>query len=361
MTTRTATQARYRNALIGLAAGDAWGYQVEFRKYAQMPAYPVPAPKKVWRISDDTQMTLALHDALVDAGDQLDDIDVVTKAITARFLEWQVDRDNNRAPGATCMGSLARLRHGAHWHDADGALPRYGCGAVMRLAPAALCPEPVWLGITALQAVLTHKHPRAIASALVLADAIRSATRLRGHFLEHAISAAMSIVTGEGPWLRDEFLLDVLSPMTSDVAGMLAEGVRDVLLDALLDAYTVKQELVTLSPADYGDPCTGIGEGWESGSAVAVGLLVADMATAPGRRRAPLNGREGLAWAATSNGDSDSIASIAGAVIGAAHTGSSYWAAVKMTPRFEPRYAKALRHAPGAARSFLAAPSAVGR
>ena len=46
--------------------------------------------------------------------DQLDDIDVVTKAITARFLEWQVDPDNNRAPGATCMGSLTRLRHGAH-------------------------------------------------------------------------------------------------------------------------------------------------------------------------------------------------------------------------------------------------------
>ena len=353
MTTRTATQVRYRNALIGLAAGDAWGFQVEFRKYANMPAYPVPAPKKVWRISDDTQMTLALHDALVDVADQLDDIDVVTKAITARFLEWQVDRDNNRAPGTTCMGSLTRLRHGAHWHAAGGALPRPGCGAVMRLLPAALCRDDVWLGITALQAVLTHKHPRAIAASLVLADAIRSATRVRGHFLEHAISAAMALVTGESPWLRDQFLIEVLSPMTSDVAGMLADGVRDTLLDALLDAYAVKQELATMSPADYGDPCTGIGEGWESGSAVAVALLVADIATAPDRRRAALNGREALAWGATSNGDSDSIASIAGAVIGAAHTGASYWAGVKMTPRFEARYAKALRHAPRAARSFL--------
>lgn len=353
MPTRTATQARYRNALIGLAAGDAWGYQVEFRKYANMPAYPVRAPKKIWRISDDTQMTLALHDALVDVGGHLDDIDTVTKAITARFLEWQADRDNNRAPGATCMGSLTRLRHGARWHDSAGALPRPGCGAVMRLAPAALCPQPVWRGITALQAVLTHKHPRAIASALVLADAIRSATTVRGHFLEHAIAVSMQVVSGESPWLRDEFLLRALSPMTSDVPGMLAAGVKDVLLDALLDAYGVKQELATLTPPEYGDPCVGIGEGWESGSATAVGLLVADMATAPGRRRAPLNGREALGWAATSNGDSDSIASIAGAVIGAAHTGSSYWAGVKMAPRFEPRYAKALRSAPGAAAGFL--------
>ncbi|PJE03556.1 MAG: glycohydrolase [Mycobacterium sp.] len=353
MTTRTATKARYRNALIGLAAGDAWGYQVEFRKYARMPAYPVPAPKKVWRISDDTQMTLALHDALVDVADQLDDIDAVTKAITERFLEWQIDRDNNRAPGAACMGSLSRLRRGALWHEEAGALARPGCGAVMRLAPAALCPEPVWLGITALQAVLTHKHPRAIASALVLSDAIRSATTVRGHFLEHAISAAMSVLSGESPWLRDEYLLRVLSPLTSDIPGLLATGVKDILLDALLDAYAVKQELATLTPAEYGDPCVGVGEGWESGTATALGLLVADMATAPGRRHAPLNGREALAWAATSNGDSDSIASIAGAVIGAAHTGSSYWAGVKMTPRFEPRYAKALRAAPAAATSFL--------
>lgn len=214
-------------------------------------------------------------------------------------------------------------------------------------------PQPVWRGITALQAVLTHKHPRAIASALVLADAIRSATTVRGHFLEHAIAVSMQVVSGESPWLRDEFLLRALSPMTSDVPGMLAAGVKDVLLDALLDAYVVKQELATLTPPEYGDPCVGIGEGWESGSATAVGLLVADMATAPGRRRAPLNGREALGWAATSNGDSDSIASIAGAVIGAAHTGSSYWAGVKMAPRFEPRYAKALRSAPGAAAGFL--------
>ncbi|KAA1250209.1 glycohydrolase [Mycobacterium simiae] len=355
MTTRTATQARYRNALIGLAAGDAWGYQVEFRAYTLMPAYPVPAPKKVWKVSDDTQMTLALHDALVDVANQLDDIDIVTKAITARFLEWQVDRDNNRAPGATCMGSLTRLRRGAHWHDADGALARPGCGAVMRLAPAALSPDPVWRGITALQAVLTHKHPRAIASALVLGSAIRSAHALRGRFLEHAISAAMSILSGESPWLRDEFLTQVLSPMASDVSGLLAAGANDVLIDALLDAYTVKQELATLTPAEYGDPCIGIGEGWESASAIAVGLLVADMATAPGHRRAPLNGRDALGWAATSNGDSDSIASIAGAVIGAAHTGDRYWAGLKLAPRFEPRYAKALRNAPTEAAGFLAA------
>jgi ADP-ribosylglycohydrolase len=348
------TPQRYRNALIGLAAGDAWGYQVEFRKYTNMPAYPVPAPKKIWKISDDTQMTLALHDALIDAADQLDDVDAVTTAIVERFLEWQIDRDNNRAPGAACMGSLSRLRRGARWSDTGGALQRPGCGAVMRLAAAAFSPDGVWRGITALQAVITHKHPRAAASALVLADAIRFAPQLRGRFVEHAISAAMAVLSGQSDWLRDEYLAEVLSPVTKDVGGYLATGMRDLLVDALLDAFAVKQELALLPTDEYGDPCIGIGEGWESATATALGLLIADMATAPAGGRAPFRGADALGWAATSNGDSDSIASIAGAVIGAAHTGRHYWAQAGLSPKFEVRYAKALRSAPGeAAKSFL--------
>ncbi len=338
MVATTAVQARYRNALIGLAAGDAWGYQVEFTTYDRMPAYPVPAPTSIWRISDDTQMTLALHDALVDAACHLDNIEAVTKAITDRFLAWQTDSDNNRAPGATCLGSLSRLRSGAQWHEDNGALVRPGCGAVMRLVPAAMCPDEFWRGITALQAVITHKHPRAIASALVLADAIRFAPTVRGRFLEHAISAAMSVLSGESPWLSDDYLAASLAPMTFDAGGLLADGLHDLLVDALLDAYAVKQELADLPVSEYGDPCTGIGEGWESASATALGLLVADMATAAGNSLAPLNGADALAWAATSNGDSDSIAGIAGAVIGAAHTGARYWAGAKLSPRFEARY-----------------------
>jgi ADP-ribosylglycohydrolase len=337
-----------------LAAGDAWGYQVEFIGYERMPAYPVPAPKNIWRVYDDTQMTLALHDALVDAAGYLDNIEAVTNTISGHFLAWQTDPDNNRAPGATCLGSLSRLRSGAQWHEDHGALERPGCGAVMRLAPAALCPDEFWRGITALQAVITHKHPRAIASALVLADTIRFAPTIRGRFLEHAISGAMAVLSGESPWLRDGFLAAVLAPLTADVGALLADGLHDLLIDALLDAFTVKRELATLPVDEYGDPCTGIGEGWESASATALGLLVADMATTPGNTRALLNGSEALAWAATSNGDSDSIASIAGAVIGAAHTGARYWTtSAKLNPRFEARYAKALRRAPTEGRAFL--------
>ena len=348
----TRSAERYSNSLIGLAAGDAWGYQVEFVKYDRMPSYPVAAPPQIWRVSDDTQMTLALHDALVDAGGQLDNISTVTAAIGNRFLQWQTDPDNNRAPGATCMESLRRLREGAHWYDPEGAVDSAGCGAVMRLAPAAFCPDEVWLGLTALQALITHKHPRAIAAALVLGEAIRMAPSLSGRFLEHSVSAAMSVLTGESPWLHDEYLAAVLSPITTDVQSYLAAGVEDGNLDALLDAYAVKRELDELDPALWGDPCAGIGEGWESATAVAVGLLVADMATPRWTAPAILGGAAALGWAATSNGDSDSIACIAGAVIGAAHDDPEFWIDAAVLPHFEDRYNLALRKAPVESTAF---------
>ncbi len=335
-----ATQlARYGNALTGLAAGDAWGYQVEFRKYAAMPAYPVPAPAGEWIISDDTQMTLALHDALVDVED-FADIEAVTDAIVRHFVLWQVDPDNTRAPGRACMGSLHRLRSGARWYDKDGARESAGCGAVMRLVPAAFAPEPYWLGLTALQAVITHKHPRAIVPALLLADAIRHAPERHGRFLDSALAEADAIYEGTSGWLSDPYLAAVLAPYAGDVSSVLVDGLNDEVVDILLAAAETRDRLDELAPTEFGDPCAGIGEGWESASAIALGLLAADMATAPtGAAAAALTGPEALGWAATSNGDSDSIACIAGAVIGAAHTTPDYWALAGLTPRFEPRYA----------------------
>ncbi|MGO4203651.1 ADP-ribosylglycohydrolase family protein [Rhodococcus sp. TAF43] len=346
-TNDAAQLARYGNALTGLAAGDAWGYQVEFTSYASMPAYPVAAPAGEWIISDDTQMTLALHDALAEAVD-FADIPAVTDAIIRHFVLWQVDPDNNRAPGRACMGSLHRLRAGARWYDKDGARESAGCGAVMRLVPAAFAPEPYWRGLTALQAVITHKHPRAIVPALLLADAIRHAPERGGLLLEHALAEADRIYDGTSDWLTDPYLADVLAPYRGDVSSVLVDGLNDEVVDLLITAAETCDRLRLLDPADFGDPCAGIGEGWESASAIALGLLAADLATSEcGTDAAPLTGPEALAWAATSNGDSDSIACIAGAVIGAAHTAPDYWHFSGLTPQFEPRYTAEIAAAAG--------------
>nr|WP_065493884.1 ADP-ribosylglycohydrolase family protein [Rhodococcus opacus] len=346
------THIRYVNALTGLAAGDAWGYQVEFTSYTQMPAYPVAPPAgRWWEISDDTQMTLALHWALAEVTD-FDDIEAVTEALTRQFLLWQVDPDNTRAPGRTCMTSLHNLRAGARWYDTDGAVESAGCGAVMRLVPTAFAPDPYWLGLTALQAVITHKHPRAVVPALLLADATRHAPEYRGRFLEHTQTAAAQIYNGTSTWTTDPYLRDVLAPITGDVPSYLVKGLDDGTAGILTAAAGRLEQLRPLPPTEFGDPCVGIGEGWESASAVALALLVADLATtSDDDAAASLTGPEALAWASTSNGDSDSIACIAGGLIGSAHPQKNYWAAAGLTPEFEPRYteelATAARRAPG--------------
>lgn len=337
--TDATTATRYANALVGVAAGDAWGYQVEFTQYANMPSYPVAPPPKLWRISDDTQMTFAVHDALVDV-DDLDDIDDVTAALTARFQEWKASPQNNRAPGRTCMGSLTNLAAGARWYEKAGAITSAGCGAVMRLVPTAFADEAHWLGLTALQALITHKHPRAVTSALLLADAVRNAPARAGDMLIFAMAEAAALYDGTSAWLDDPYLRRVLAPLTGDVAGYLVSGLDDRLTDALTAALSAQHEIRGLDPAAYGDPCFGIGQGWESATAVSLALLVADQATGP---NAPLTPADGLGWAATSNGDSDSIASMAGALIGATSSEPSFWTlAARLDLKFERRYAKAL-------------------
>ncbi|WP_460881188.1 ADP-ribosylglycohydrolase family protein [Pontibacter rugosus] len=73
-------------------------------------------------------------------------MEAVTDAIIRHFLLWQVDPDNTRAPGRTCMKSLHNLRAGARWYDTDGAVESAGCGAVMRLVPTAFAPSPTGWG-----------------------------------------------------------------------------------------------------------------------------------------------------------------------------------------------------------------------
>ena len=130
--------ARYANALVGLAAGDAWGYQVEFVHYDRMRVRPVPRPAGEWVVSDDTQMTLAVDRALADSPD-LGDIDAVTAALTASFIAWRRDPDNDRAPGTACMAAVRNLGGGARWHEPNGATDSAGCGAVN--TPSWRCPR----------------------------------------------------------------------------------------------------------------------------------------------------------------------------------------------------------------------------
>jgi ADP-ribosylglycohydrolase len=286
-------------------------------------------------LRDTSGMTLAVHDALTDCAGRLDDVPAVTAALIRRYREWSVDPDNDRAPGNACMTSIGRVGAGAAWFGPRGAETSAGCGAVMRLVPAAFAPAPVAAGLTALQAVITHNHPRAVVPALLLAAALADAPARRGHFLETALASAAAIRRGTDPLVTDPFLTQVLAPVTDALRAYLVDGLDDGTEQILAAASAVLRQRRT-DRITAGDLCAGVGEGWESASAVALALLVADLATGPAPVFTPA---EALAWAATTNGDSDSIACIAGAVLGAADPAPDFWIRHGVAPSFEPRYA----------------------
>src|SRR5690606_11243714 len=116
--------------------------------------------------------------------------------------------------------------------------------------------------LTALQAVITHKHPRAIVPALLLADAVRHAPERRGRFLEHALTEAERIFDGVSEWLTDPYLADVLALYRGDVSSVLVYGLNDDVVDILVAAAETVDRLALVDTTEYGDPCTGIGEGW---------------------------------------------------------------------------------------------------
>lgn len=319
---------RYRNALIGLAAGDAWGYQSEFTAYSSMDG-PVRPPEDTWVISDDTQMTLALQDALetlrTAPGETLAEAET---AICDKFIGWAYSPYNNRAPGNTCMGSIERLATGMRWPEA--ALESAGCGAVMRLLPTAMWPTSQWRALTALQAVMTHRHPLAVVSALILAECVRQAHVPGRSHVDAAIDIndAMALRSWAVGYI-DPDLRAVLDEETTDIKAYLADGARE-LSPLLMAASEARIDV-------HADPCEEVGQGWDAGSATALALMIADA-----ERAGALTPDQALQWAATSNGDSDSIAAMAGMLIGAASTEEDLWGEYGVSPQFEPVYHRAI-------------------
>lgn len=311
--------------LIGTAVGDAWGYPVEFDSYETITTnHPdgLPFPDGVAEVSDDTQMTLALADALTSA--TLDDPRSIKDAIVTHFHRWRDDPDNNRAPGNTCMSALFALDGDPAREFTSGITDSKGCGAVMRTAPCAFLPDHLRAGVAAYQTVLTHAHPVAVATSIVFTDVVAA---LADGLDTQAVLGYATERTDQ--WLRqdpdqawvDEWLSGVPQRAGYDTATeYLRVGFTE--LAAYLD-----QVNTTVQGWDRGgDVCAVAGEGWVAEEAMGGALLAflshPDPATA-------------VQYAATSVGDSDSIAALTGALAGAAHGDAVF--ADQFTD-IEPRY-----------------------
>ncbi|MET9774230.1 ADP-ribosylglycohydrolase family protein [Streptomyces sp. NPDC006367] len=307
--------------VFGLAIGDALGYPAEFLDIAQLTSrygswrrLELPVRAGVARVSDDTQMTLAVAGALADVTARADSTLTAATfepALRARFVAWLRSPDNDRAPGRTCLDACAALESGVPWPEATVPASK-GCGANMRVAPVGLVPgltAEQRAGAAQLQAALTHGHPTALAASDLTAHAVWLLThnchpsellpRLR-----HYARAARR--TYHGDWLGDL----ALRAGAADPAAFIAHGWDETL--ACLD--TVAHALAHPDPER--DPCEVAGAGWVAEEALAVALycflLFPDEPVAVVRR------------AAFSSGDSDSVAALAGAFAGAWKGGAAW-------------------------------------
>lgn len=344
----TTTDKRH-GIMFGLAYGDALGRPTEFMKASTLAKFGSPFRHGVGLnkpqqgiVTDDTQMSIAVAKAALAAGRPAPQ--VMADRFVMAFINWQLDpksRDGQRAPGATCMSAVSALqRNPRQWLLATRPDSK-GNGANMRVSPLALRTDWTWdelAGASQLQAAITHGHPTALAAANLTAVAVRMllegiaepTENLLDHLLAYAYDQRSRY---HGDWLGG--LWEVTAPRPTKIHPSVvrrnwwddAEGLLtpvfahepgkvpqspeayiqrgwDEMIDALLSVYRI--------PREQGqDPCDVAGGGW-----VAEGALAASLHTLLCFPGDPTNA---LRRAAFTDGDSDSIASITGALAGAAY------------------------------------------
>lgn len=113
------TTDRFEGCILGLAIGDALGAPTEFINTmdAIRRTFPPDGVRgfEEWShpagtYTDDTQMSLAVARALVEAGHR--DLDDLMGGMAREFVAWSESPDNDRAPGNTCLAGCERLAAG---------------------------------------------------------------------------------------------------------------------------------------------------------------------------------------------------------------------------------------------------------
>jgi ADP-ribosyl-[dinitrogen reductase] hydrolase len=156
--------------IVGGAIGDAAGAALEGKE--NRPTVPTTLFGADWRLTDDTQLTLATCEALADGGNP------DPALIAASFLRWFRARRLTDL-GASTLKALRDLDVGAHWALAGRKGERAaGNGAAMRIAPLAFCIDPLPEDSRRLIrdiCRITHHNDEAYVGALAVVLAIRGA------------------------------------------------------------------------------------------------------------------------------------------------------------------------------------------
>lgn len=282
-------QSRIIGTVLGAAIGDAMGHPTEFlpSMHAIHDRY---GPKGVqgfelwWErdgarfspYTDDTQMAEAVFRALLEGHGR--DLDATMNAMAARFVEWSRNpQGGHRAPGNACMAGCRALERGAPWSEAGGPTDG-GCGSVMRVYPFALMfaddaeRAEDW---AVAHSKLTHRDPIALAACAAMVHAVR--LNLEDAPPDHVVTTMARAARKYSPTTAD-----MIERAVDDAASGVAP---DVTLDRL--------------------------RGWAAHEAIAAAAYVYAR-----QHHDPI---AAILEGANTPGDSDSIATLAGALVGARH------------------------------------------
>ena len=267
-----------KGLIFGLAIGDALGYPTEFMTLARIKTDFGPDgirdfSKSPAIYSDDTQMSIAIAEALIKAGDQ--DLETIMEATKEEFVKWRRSPENNRAPGNTCLAGVTAMERGVHWSE-SGVANSKGCGSAMRVAPIGYLyqHDPDKLKqVARASGICTHGHRTAVAASIGAANLVKLA--LDGINLERMIPETLSFTAG----ISREF---------------------DTSLSKISECLDMSNEE---------DAMKYLGEGWIGEEAVALALYCF--------LKYPGDYTKTVLRGANTNGDSDSVACIAGGISGA--------------------------------------------
>jgi ADP-ribosylglycohydrolase len=223
------------------------------------------------------------------------------EALAQEFVDWLRSPENDRAPGNTTIKGCQNLESGVSWTE-SGLLESKSCGAIMRVAPIGLYyhSDPSELRLAAWASSLaTHAHPTALVSAEVTA---------------FCVSWAVAGLAPSDYWDRIKALQTDSVQAWEPVLGNSWEragyaSANDYLTQGWKELLIEFDKIPLAMAQDSSDICEVLGGGWGSDEALACALTCV--------LRFPKDYAEAIKRGANTGGDSDSIASIAGAISGA--------------------------------------------
>ncbi len=281
-------RSRILGAVLGAAIGDALGHPTEFLSHQQIRTRFGPdgvtgfelwwekSGRRFAPYTDDTQMAEIVFRALVSHTRGAADMEAIMEEIAKGFARWRVEpQGGHRAPGNACLRGVGRLAIGVHWREAGGPAEG-GCGSVMRAYPFGLVfyddieRAEHW---AVEHSRMTHQHPIALAACAAMAVGIVH------EFQGTAPTAVLSA------------MVDAAGRHDAGTASMAEKAVDEAAAGA--DPVEVLERL----------------QGWAAHEAIAAAMFVI------ARHEHDLRGA--LLEGANADGDSDSIATLAGALLGA--------------------------------------------